>query len=392
MSKCTEYMELLSAYADGEVSETDKQRVEEHLETCENCSAVLGFFRETSVAAAESFAPVPEELLAGVMKEISEGAAGKADAEDVIKSAKKKKIPRVVLTRYVPIAACLALVLLTVPRFINLNRSDSKNMSGGITMSDMNSTQGTLEMGFSSGSADAPAPKPEAAAGGGHNSTADGSAPAASTAPAAPAPSMAPAMDIAIDPENDRGGDFAPEPGETGEEAYGDADDTAPGAEEALAFDDEASEAPLQEETPTEPSETDDTDVPEEVTEAVPAAPPTFTVPPISGGPGFPDGFPDGLPAGLPEEGFDLGGLLAEYEKGASILFTSSIYAIIEINGGLPAMLELYGLDPIEDREMYFELPREMAEMLIEFMRDLDGIKITIVDEEGEFAVLMYIP
>ena len=367
-------MELISAYADGELADIEKKRIEEHLEACENCSAILDIYRETAVAVTESCVSVPDALRGGVMKKIlDENIAGAGT-----NAAGKGRILRVILTRYVPIAACLALVLLTVPRFLNLNRTSTKNMSVGESMSIVDKAPEAPQISSPAGSVYGYSPESEIATGGGDASaTTDGGtngAPAPVPS-AAPAPAPGTASDDSVDT---RGDEPAPEPAEVNTVAEEDADDAAPEPEETPSFVDESGNAAEWAEAPAEPSESYEEG-------PVDADAPPLVAPPQIGG------IPE-LPSSLPEMDFDLGGLLAEYEKGASILFTSSIYAIIEINGGLPALLEMYGLDPIEDREMYFEIPRDAAEMMIGFMGGVDGVKITIVDEDGEFAVLIYTP
>jgi hypothetical protein len=110
VNECAEFVEFISAYADIELSDADKKRVEEHLATCANCSALLELCREISAAANESSAPAPEALRSGVMEKVrSEGTPRTAG------NVRRLGHYRVVLTRYAPLAACLAVVLLTMP-------------------------------------------------------------------------------------------------------------------------------------------------------------------------------------------------------------------------------------------------------------------------------------
>ena len=401
-------MELISAYADGELTEADKKQVEEHLSVCENCSAILDIYGEASNAVTESCLPAPEALLHGVMNEILgggaadnsdaaeagaggvnriAGTAGAAETGTVTNSAVKRSMPRLILTRYVPIAACLALVLLTVPRFIDFSRSKSDNTSGK-SMSMMESAQLAPQFSVQTGGA-SEGPAGEAGTGdvsefaGGSDSGAAGQpAPSPSSAASSSAEALAPGM--ASDNSDSDHDEIAPAPEAMDESAGADGNefesevDAAPDSEEAVNFGNEPEEASMQDEAMAEPQEAvDDASRFDEF--------PVITgVPPIAG-------IPD-LPPEFPAEGVNINDLIAEYEKGASILFTSSIYAIIEVNGGLPAITAMYGLGYMEDREMYFEIPREAADMIIGFARDLEGVSVTIVDEDGEFAVLMYKP
>ena len=59
MNKCEEYPELISAYADGELSEPEMMHIKEHLDSCENCSAILELYRGISAAVAESSVRAP---------------------------------------------------------------------------------------------------------------------------------------------------------------------------------------------------------------------------------------------------------------------------------------------------------------------------------------------
>jgi len=110
VKKCTEITELLSAYADNELTGSDKRSVEEHLAACENCSALLEIYREISISVDESSAPVPDALRIGVMNRVR----SERISNETVKDTNKKKWwqHQVLLTRLAPIAACLAVVLL----------------------------------------------------------------------------------------------------------------------------------------------------------------------------------------------------------------------------------------------------------------------------------------
>ena len=121
MKSCVDYLELISAYADGELTESEAKMVKEHLEACENCSALLELYREISVAAIEGCVPAPDSLCEDVMALVeTEGQTFSLVADN----EKRRKIIRTALKRYVPLAACLALVLLTLPRLMDIYRSD----------------------------------------------------------------------------------------------------------------------------------------------------------------------------------------------------------------------------------------------------------------------------
>ena len=46
--QCIEFVDLVTAYLDGEVSDDLRRRIEKHLEGCEGCRAALGQFRSVT--------------------------------------------------------------------------------------------------------------------------------------------------------------------------------------------------------------------------------------------------------------------------------------------------------------------------------------------------------
>jgi hypothetical protein len=147
MKNCTELEEFLSAYADSELGESDKRQVENHLAECESCSAFLEMYREISMSLSESSAPVPDALRIGVMNRVlHEDSPRVADAE-----AKRRRY-HVFFTRYAPIAACLAVVLLVWQSRGNINLWNAENAASApvAAMPDMLS----VEMGMDAGAQD----------------------------------------------------------------------------------------------------------------------------------------------------------------------------------------------------------------------------------------------
>ena len=356
MNNCVEYFELISAYADGELTESDKKRLEDHMSACESCSALLELYREISVAAGESQVPAPESLCSNVMEKILSEDASRTDG-----AAKKRKLMRVIMSRYVPIAACLAIVLLTLPRIFDLNRPGFKNDAAGgsgaagkmetqISSSDdalyasgggMSGTEpgggmadmaGSGSSGPQSGSENAPAAPP----------------PSASTPAAMPAPSPSSAYS---------------DTSRTGED-----NDSAPVPEESSEAENEAAEEAPPAPEETRPVETETPDSPEAWPTPLPAEPPAD----ISMG-----------EAGAGQDPDD-----------AALIFTAPMYAIIEIRGGLTEAIEMYGLEPMDDVPMYFEIPRDIAEQVIAYINSIgyEGVTITIVNEDGEYAAIFYTP
>ena len=102
MKDCTELIELISAHADGELTEPEKREVENHLAVCENCSTHLDIYREISASVSEFDTPVPDALRIGVMNRVLyEDIPGKTD------NVKKRGRFHFAVTRFAPIAACL---------------------------------------------------------------------------------------------------------------------------------------------------------------------------------------------------------------------------------------------------------------------------------------------
>ena len=107
MRNCIGLADLLCAYADGELPESNKQLVEDHLAICENCSAVLKVYKEINIAVNDTNVQAPAALSIGVMNRIqSENTPRKATI------TKQKLQYKRILTRYAPIAAGLMVMLL----------------------------------------------------------------------------------------------------------------------------------------------------------------------------------------------------------------------------------------------------------------------------------------
>ena len=103
-----EYIDLISAYADGELSGGDRARLELHLAECESCVRLLDLYLEISASAGESMVDVPPDFCDNVMVAVREvSVPGKA--AKVVKFSVFKKI--------LPLAACFAFVLFAVIRF-----------------------------------------------------------------------------------------------------------------------------------------------------------------------------------------------------------------------------------------------------------------------------------
>jgi len=114
MKNCIEYKEQLSAYYDGELSESEASQIKEHLLVCDSCSALLEMYKEISIVTDQESVPVPDALRIGVMNRIQfEELYGPSSSKKPQSVATRGKTQlRTMLIRYMPIAACLVVVLL----------------------------------------------------------------------------------------------------------------------------------------------------------------------------------------------------------------------------------------------------------------------------------------
>ena len=328
MDKCIEYLELISAYIDGELTEYDRKRVDEHLETCENCSAILDLYREVSVSAEESCVPAPEALRVGVMDKI---LSGETDSAAGAASVKRQKTVRTLLTRYLPIAACLAVVLLTLPWIMdnqsrqtgldNISPAAAPEMSMAAPSSPdaeqdlMIEAKDRFGGNATAGGGGGGSQMPESPLGGADMPMNDPApAPAAEPAPA-PAPAAAPGN--------------APAPG---------------GVPTPSTSDPHASMSDAD--TGEHEQVTDDNSVP-----------------------------------------------LLELEFWRIFGDFDDAYAWIEIIGDLPELLTAYVPEPqgdSPDLAAYYMVPRSVAQMLIDEIKARDGFDVPVINEDSDYAIVLF--
>lgn len=98
---CDEYLPLISGHLDGENSEFEERRLQEHLQTCEDCRALLSLMEQNDALLKDSAAEPPADLTDRIMRQVRKEKQPK-------KSAKKRWIPAV--TTGLAAAALLALV------------------------------------------------------------------------------------------------------------------------------------------------------------------------------------------------------------------------------------------------------------------------------------------
>jgi len=112
VSNCEKYLDMISAYFDGELNGNEKAELEAHLEECEECRSILETYREISAEMIKDTEEVPENFAAGVMDKV-------ASYEKNIK-ARKQRRNFGIAGRWIGIAACIAIVLVAFPRMPGL--------------------------------------------------------------------------------------------------------------------------------------------------------------------------------------------------------------------------------------------------------------------------------
>ena len=363
MKKCTEFIELLSAYSDGELSEPERRSVEGHLCACGSCSALLGLYREISASVGESGVPTPESLLAGVMERITNDAsvagvmertASDASVADVTErisndasvptagSNQKRKALRPMLLRYTPVAACLAIILLSMPWII-----DSLNRPSFYSAPPKSAQTQDIVAQLSdagNGVAENSAPMPEFAEA--DMNIAGGAAPAQYT-----------------------------EEGEYGEshsyDRKGSDDDGADTISPFFSMDGQM-------------------DAPMDVTAHEPATSAD------RGPPSFGAQIPNDDAALQPTEAEDDIRIEVVPAPSGIISFLDSFsdaYVWIELTGKLPEILREYDPEPLDGRlswEVYYMLPRTAAQELIGEISDSDNATIMYNYDDGRYAIVLY--
>jgi len=314
-------------------------------------------YREISVSMDESGVPAPEALCDGVMNKIlGEEITAPPVAAPAGENVNRHKPFRVILLRYAPLAACLAVVLLAVPLIIsslNNTRSDQTAMAPALRATKFKD----MELSGESMTTDNSMPEP----GGGDMFTAGGS-----SAPAPPASSE-------ITPF-----------GSQSDYTYVTADD------DAIEYPGLAMEAPtdMPESAPMSPPGS--APMPEAVSDTVLSAlseaeseaqlvrnpdDKASMSQDADGSRGFPA--PD-------QASGDIWGFLNNF---------SDAYAWIELTGELPKLLEVYPPEPLDgwlNWEAYYMVPRAAAQQLISEISNRDGVSITYNYNDGGYAIVLY--
>ena len=126
LNHCIIYEESISAYVDDELNASDKMLLEAHFKACPGCSNLLVLYREMSASMAETDVQTPPFLSRSVMDMIKNSNYDRH--RDFVTHEKSTMVTRILKSkkhfpRYATIAACLAIVLLLLPQFLNIDRS-----------------------------------------------------------------------------------------------------------------------------------------------------------------------------------------------------------------------------------------------------------------------------
>jgi len=355
-------LELISAYADGELTESEIKRVEEHLGSCESCSAILDLYREISVAAFESNVPAPDALCAGVMEKVLS-----ENTEVPAGNANKSKIIRIALTRYLPVAACLAVMLITLPWVMNNYDRNTENSylapsAPGAAAPEMQMwapAEAPMIMQDQIAEADSDdmdmARSGPAMAGGG------------AVMPVTPGWNESAAVRDSIDRggevRNDSPAAAMPAPAPAAPAAPAPA---APAPEPALL-----PQVPAPESQPAELTQTEDVNLPASAADR---------------------------PAMEPEHGSDITEDNSPPDRIGARIYDilgdfHDAYAWIEITviGSIPEILAGYDREPLDwlyPRQVFFKVPLDVAQVLIEEIRVRENLRVPIINENSKYAIV----
>jgi len=148
MSECEKYLEMISAQIDNELSPEEEWELERHLEGCPSCRRVKEAFGAISGAVSEELVQPPEELAASVMQKIRESDKCGEDRKEKSRNSK-----RIYLKRYLALAACAALIIITassqIPNVYRLARKSAEPQAADTFMANADapaSTEGADEV------------------------------------------------------------------------------------------------------------------------------------------------------------------------------------------------------------------------------------------------------
>lgn len=130
MADCKKYIEMISSFADGELSGNDKIELEKHLEACASCRSLLALYRDIAQVAEESLVEPPDNLAHSIMEKINALPIKEAAVKSSAKKSKKPLKP--VIISFLAAAACLALVFIVSPEFFGLKSSTTSTENASL--------------------------------------------------------------------------------------------------------------------------------------------------------------------------------------------------------------------------------------------------------------------
>lgn len=107
MNECAKFDLLINAYIDGELSDDDKNMLDAHLETCDNCRSYMNMLKSVSSAVHDTLVQPPPQMTEGIMYKIKHETS-------------RKRFQFLSFGRYTAIAAVFCLVLLGAYKLIPL--------------------------------------------------------------------------------------------------------------------------------------------------------------------------------------------------------------------------------------------------------------------------------
>ncbi|MBR7081610.1 MAG: zf-HC2 domain-containing protein [Oscillospiraceae bacterium] len=118
MSNCTKYQDMISSYIDGELTFAEKRELTEHVAACPSCRTMFEAYSAIFGNLGETMAEPPESLKERVMSAIG---ASRVQYVSPVAAARAPKVKKKSLkwTRYALAAACLAVIIFTVPKVVN---------------------------------------------------------------------------------------------------------------------------------------------------------------------------------------------------------------------------------------------------------------------------------
>ena len=127
MSDCKEFLEMIDAYVDGELDQTQTIQFEAHIASCEDCGSLVEMTRALRESSTLLLIDPPGHFASDLMEKVKSGAE--------IKPKKTRSL------RFTLIAACAALAIIaysTSPLLTSTLTGSAKNNSGGASPQDVN--------------------------------------------------------------------------------------------------------------------------------------------------------------------------------------------------------------------------------------------------------------